>query len=591
MTEYKSSVDGEKIVDTGMLGVIEEYDVEVPMRDGVMLRGNIFRPEAPGRFPGLLIRTPYGKQGCDHLNVCAMHPVNVRDVVRAGYTIMIQDTRGRYTSDGDYIVNFIQDTGDAEDGYDTVEWLARQPYCDGEIGTLGVSYNSWMQWELARLRPPHLKAMCAFSMPLNMADIDWTNGVFRLARRIHWLLNAIAPDLRKREGMSKPHTPEEAEEIWKNLEYDKWFGFVPWSDFPGYLPQRLAKYTRGWFEDPNCRKWMSPEEVYGAITVPNLDFSGWYDHCMETMKNLSGMQKNAGTEKARTQTKMILGPWNHTGLGARKIGDVDFGPLAEVNTTDMIVRWFDYWLKGRKNGVDQEPAVRYFVMGAGKWRTADTWPPEGTESRIFYLDSSGGAEQVHHSGLLSPVKPKEEHIDTYRYDPKNPVPTLWTNELFTVPSNRNLLQYRCDILYYRSHPLEEGIEVVGCPRFILYASSSALDTDFFVRLVHEDEDEMALEVCFGVVRARYRNSLEEEVLLHPGEITRFDIPLGPTACYFARGHRIRVEITSSDFPNFLRNHNTGKNEFSDTEFVVAHQEIVYSPDYPSQLILPVEKNR
>jgi len=585
----KLLVAKEKSVITGVLGIIEEYNVEVPMRDGVILRANIFRPDAPGKFPGLLIRTPYGKKEVD-LERWDKRIINIRDAVRAGYVVMIQDTRGRYTSDGEFIINFLENTGDAEDGYDTVEWLAEQIYCNGKIGTLGVSYRAWMQWELARLRPPHLKAMCACSVPIKMRDVDWTSGIFRMARRIVWLLNTIAPDIRKRRRMSKPHTPEEANEIWNNFDFERWFNFMPWIDFPQYLPKGLAEYVKEWFKNPNKRAWKL-EDIYKKIEVPNLDFSGWYDHCMETMKNLNGMQKNALTEIARTQTKLIIGPWNHVSLGKRKIGDIDFGPLAELNMHDMLIRWFDHWLKDLDNGVEQEPAVRYFVMGSGKWKIADTWPLIGAKKSTYYLDSKGEANEVKNSGLLSRKIPKDSSYDTYIYDPKNPVPTLWTKEFFTVPSDRSLLNYRQDILYYRTSPLEESIEVVGYPEVGLYASSSAPDTDFFVRLVDEYQDGTALEVCYGVVRARYRNSLDQEELLKPDQITKFKIKLGPTACFFLKGHRIRLEITSSDFPNFDRNHNTGKNDLFDTELVIAHQKIYHSTDYPSKLILGVNNNK
>jgi len=582
----KLSAVKEKGIVTGMLGIIEEYDVEVPMRDGVILRGNVFRPDAPGKYPGLLVRTPYGKKEAD-LERWDKRTVNIRDAVRAGYVIMIQDTRGRYTSDGKFLVNFLQDTGDAEDGYDTVEWLAEQSYCNGKIGTLGVSYRAWMQWELAKLRPPHLKAMCACSANIKMRDTDWTNGIFRMARRIYWLMNTIAPDIRKRQGMSKPHTPEEAEEIWNNFPFERWVSFMPLIDFPQYLPKGLAEYVSEWLKNPASRGGKPIEDTYKEIEVPNLDFSGWYDNNMETMKNLNGMQKNARTKIARTQTKLTVGPWNHSGLGMRKIGDIDFGPLAELNMHDMIIRWFDHWLKDLDNGVEQESAVRYFVMGSGKWKIADTWPPIGAEKSTYYLDSKGEANEVKNSGLLSRKIPKDSNCDIYIYDPKDPTPTIWTKEFFTAPSDRSLLNYRQDILRYHTAPLEESIEVVGCPEVIFYASSSALDTDFFARLVDEYQDGTALEVCYGVVRARYRNSLDQEELLKPDQITKFKIKLGPTACCFLKGHRIRLEITSSDFPNFDRNHNTGKNDLFDTELVIAHQKIYHSIDYPSQLILEV----
>ena len=579
----KSLAVNEKNIITGMLGILEEYDVEIPMRDGVRLRADVFRLDAPDQFPGLLIRTPYGKETSEDT-------INIRDAVRAGYVVVIQDIRGRYASDGEFIGDFAENTVDAEDGYDTVEWLAEQTYCNGRVGTLGKSYKSEMQWQLARLRPPHLKAMCACSIPVEIIETDWTNGIFRMGRRIYWLLNTIAPDMRKRQGMSKPHTTKEAKEIWDNIEFGKWFSFMPWIDFPQYLPKGLSEYVSEWLKNPNIKAWKF-EDAHKEIEVPNLDFSGWYDHCNGTIKHLKGMQKNAPTKIARTQTKLIIGPWNHASLGKRKIGDIDFGPLAELNIHDIIIRWFDHWLKDLDNSVEQEPAVRYFVMGSGKWKIANTWPPEGMQKAIYYLNSKGETNSVKNPGLLSQEKSEDRNCDAYIYDPKNPVPTLWTKNFFTVPSDRNLLNYRQDILYYHTPPLEESIEVVGCPEVILYASSSAVDTDFFVRLVDEDPNGTALEICYGVVRARYRHSIDREEFLKPDQITKFNIKLDPTACCFLKDHRIRLEITSSDFPNFDRNHNTGKNDLANIELVTAHQKIYHSINYSSQLILWVNNNK
>lgn len=559
---------------TGALGIIVEENVPVPMRDGVILRANVFRPDAPGTFPALLTRTPYGKAtgGMDRY-------------VRAGYVVVTQDTRGRYASDGEYAPFTVEDTGDAEDGYDTVEWLAHQPYCNGRVGTMGGSYNAWMQWMLAKLHPPHLVAMCAHSIPLELTDVDWP-GAFRPGRRIKWWMTTIAPDLRRRQGLPPPHTPAEARKIWDDIEQGRGLGFMPWLDLPRYLPKGLAEYAEDWLRHPNRRAWRF-KEIHSEVEVPNLDFSGWYDHCNGTMGHLSGMQRNARTEVAQTQTKLIIGPWNHVGIGRRTIGEIDFGPQAELDLSDLIIRWFDHWLKGLENGVDREPAVRYFVMGSATWKTASTWPPDGNREKVYYLSSNGSAHRVESSGLLTLETRGEEPCDVYIYDPNDPVPTLWTRELFTAPSDRRLLEYREDILYYRTPPLEEDVEVVGYPEVILYASSSAPDTDFFARLVDEQPDGPALDVCYGMVRARHRHSLDREDLLTPGEITEFRITLGPTACRFLKGHRIRLEITSSDFPNHDRNHNTGRNDLADTELVAARQKIFHSEKHPSRLIVRV----
>lgn len=558
----------------GTLSIVKEENVAVPMRDGIILRANVFRPADEGQYPGLFLRTPYGKpsDGYDRY-------------VRAGYAVITQDSRGRYASDGSYVPFTETNTGDSEDGYDSVEWLAEQPYCNGRVGTIGASYNAWMQWMLARLKPPHLVAMCAYSIPLELTQVDWM-GAFRPARRIKWWMTTMAPDLRRRHGWPLPHTTEQARDIWENIEHGRWLEFLPWIEIVRYLPPGLAEYVQSWFEEPHRRAW-DFESHQHEVDVPNLDFSGWYDHCNGTMGHLAGMQQRGGSEASRNQNQLVIGPWNHVAMGEQRIGGIDFGVEARLDLTDMIIRWFDYWLKGLENGVDEAPAVRYFVMGSAQWKEAATWPLPDTSEYSLYLDSNGSAGIGDNGGLVN-AKPQLESVDAYDYDPNDPVPTLWDASLFTVPSDRRKLEYRSDILYYRTEPLSDELEVVGYPRVILFAASTALDTDFFARLVDEHPDGEAIDVCYGMIRARHRESLEEEHFLVPGEVTQFEITLGATACRFKAGHRIRIEITSSDFPNHDRNHNTGKNDFKDAQLLVAHQQIFHSTEYPSRLLLPVD---
>jgi hypothetical protein len=297
------------------------------------------------------------------------------------------------------------------------------------------------------------------------------------------------------------------------------------------------------------------------------------------MAHLGLMQKNGGSEAAQKYTKLIIGPWNHPGLGKRKMGEIDFGPQAELDLQLMMIRWFDYWLKDQDNGVIEEPSARYFVMGSGKWKNASTWPPEDLNEATYYLQSE---KQLG-------VDASGEGEDTYRYDPADPMPTLWTRDLFTVPADRRLVAHREDVLIYRTPLLEDEVEVVGYPEVVLHASSSAVDTDFFARLVDEYPDGgQALEICYGMVRARHRNGLDREDFLTPGEVVEYRIRLGATACRFLKGHRIRLEITSSDFPNHDRNHNTGKNDLVDVELVAATQTVYHNAEQPSRLILKVD---
>ncbi|MGC9318179.1 MAG: CocE/NonD family hydrolase [Armatimonadota bacterium] len=556
------------------LGIVEERDVEVPMRDGVILRGNLYRPQGAAKVPALLMRTPYGK-GDRRFD---RH-------VRAGYAVMCQDTRGRYASDGEFVLFSEDETPDGRDGYDTIEWLANQPWCNGIVGTFGASYNAWMQWEAAVEQPPSLKAMCAYTIPLELTSVDWW-GAFRPGRRVKWWLTTIAPELRRRAGLGPPHTPAEASKLFEEVEQNLWLGYLPWKDLPRQMPEPLATYARNWLDDPGRPRWRFGEK-HVRVQVPNLDFSGYFDHCNDTIWHLPGMQRNAATELAREQSKLILGPYNHGGFGQRKFGEIDFGPAAEFDITDIIIRWFDRWLKGIDNGVDREPPLRYMVMGSGEWRTAETWPPPGTVPTEYFLHSDGTAHPVDECGSLSRERPADKPEDRYTYDPRDPTPTLWTVKLFTLPSDRRRLEYRDDILYYCTEPLAEEVEIVGHPEVVLYASSSAPDTDFFARLVDEDPDGIALEICYGMVRMRHRNSWAEEDLVEPGDVVELRITLGATACRFREGHRIRLEICSADFPNHDRNHNTGGDDLAEMEMVPAEQTVFHSRGNASRLILPV----
>ena len=255
----------------------------------------------------------------------------------------------------------------------------------------------------------------------------------------------------------------------------------------------------------------------------------------------------------------------------------------------MQIRWFDYWLKGIDNGVPREPPVRYFVMGSGRWKSAETWPPPNLGRMTLYLAREGDADLPGGFGALGHEPPKNGPPDTYTHDPFDPVPTLWDTAYFYNVSDRRRLDHRNDILRYCTAPLKEDVEVVGNPEVVLYAASSAVDTDFFARLVDDDPGGTAMEVCYGMVRARHRNGLGKEDLLTPGEVTRFAIRMGITSCCFRKGHRIRLEICSSDFPNHDRNHNTGRNDLLDAEMVIAEQKVHHSPEHPSALILPVSQ--
>lgn len=563
---------------TGALGIIIEHNVETAMRDGTVLRSNVYRPDDDARHPGLLTRTPYCKdqEGLGLARYAAY--------VRAGYAVAVQDSRGRYESDGNFIPQYVADTGDAEDGYDSVQWLAAQDYCNGDIGVIGHSYNAWMNWMLAKLQPPALRVMANTACPFEWDLIDYP-GSFRPGRRLHWLICHMAPDMRRRQGLPEPHNYWDADRLWQELDHGRLLGLLPYSRLPELLPPGLRECVARWFEDPKVRPWRF-ERSHSQVSVPNLDFTGWFDHCISTIKHLTTLQRVGATDSARNQSKIVIGPWNHGGYGKRALGEFDFGAGAILDQHQEIIRWFDFWLKGHDNDVDAIPPVRYFVMGSGEWKNAESWPPAGYRPVEFCLgmETAKGAQILTLERDCSPRDPNEA---SYTYDPVDPVPTLWSRDLYSVPGNRRRLDYRQDILRYHSAQLSEPLEIAGDARVELYVSCTTPDTDLFARLVDEPPEGPALEITYGVVRARHRHSLQQEDFLVAGEITKLEISLGPTASCFLPGHRIRLEITSSDFPSHDRNHNTGNNDIFDATLQTAQITIHHGPGIPSRLILPV----
>lgn len=545
-------------------GVVREKNVRIPMRDGVELSANLFRPAGAGRYPGLLLRTPYGK------------PAERMDrLVRAGYAVVCQDCRGRYESDGDFRSLMSDAHREAEDGYDSVEWLAAQEWCNGKVGTFGVSYNAWTQWMLAKLKPPHLKAMAPWSIPEEGWQIDWT-GSFRPGRRLRWLLTTMAPDLRRRQGLPPPHTKEEANRIWTEIEQGRFLSLLPLAHLAEFLPEPLGSEYLDFLNEPLRPVWRF-EEAHKVLTVPTLSVTGWFDHCC-SLPNFHGARKHGATALARRQAKVIIGPYAHATLCQRLSGGFDFGPDAALDHHDILIRWFDRWLKDQPNGVDRDPPVRYFVMGSNEWKHDSVWPPALTKERIDFLGAKG---------KLVGKPPKKAAPDQYQYDPADPTPTLWDPDLVQTTSDRNLLNHRADILRYRSRPVDKPFEIAGYPEVTLFASSSAPDTDFFAHLAVETKEGKAMEIAHGMVRASSRRSRKGTAPLSPDQIEEFQIRMGPTAYRFSKGDVIRLELSSADFPNYDRNHNTGGNDLFESDMAIAKQKVFHDAGHPSRLRLPV----
>ena len=554
-----------------------ERNVAVPMRDGVILRANVFRPSQGGPYPVLVERTPYGKR-----------KGGVDQFVKAGYIVVAQDARGRYDSDGKWESFLRFKTHDAEDGYDTVEWAAKLPGSNGKVGTFGGSYNAFLQWRLAPLRPPSLVCMSAFSIPARLTDLEGP-GTIRPGRRLHWWVTSMSPNMRYKAGQTEAPSKAELRKRWAAGESEKWLNFLPYLNLPQEVFEAETEAVHHWLKNPHTDPWNLHAGVK-EVTVPNLDIIGWHDHCNGDLLLNKTMMSEAKSKTARESSKTIVGPWSHAGRGKSRYGNIDFGPNAILNVTKLQLLWFDYWLKGKQNGIDKMAPIRLFVMGENQWRDEQTWPLKRAKEKVFYLTSNGHANTLAGDGKLVSQKPEKDMPDHYTYDPKNPVPSLHGPALFQIPTDQRPLSKRKDILVYQTEKLDKRIEVTGNPVVELYAASSAPDTDFFVRLIDVAPDGIERDVSLGMVRARYRKGLDKPSLLKQGEVVKYEIRMDPTSNAFLPGHRIRLDITSSDFPNYDRNHNTAADQNADATLKIANQTIHHGNTYKTKIILPWIEN-
>lgn len=557
----------------GSASVKIDRNVPVQMRDGVLLRADVFRPSRAGTYPVLVMRTPYNKKGRQFDRI-----------VQAGYIVVCQDARGRFQSDGQW-ESFIRfDTHDAKDGYDTVEWAAKLPGSSGKVGTFGSSYNAFLQWRLAALRPPALVAMAAISITARLTDLEGL-GTIRPGRRLKWWLSSMTPDSRKRANRSGNHTKAAALRQWDADDGRRWLNFLPWSKLPAEAFEDETEPVQNWLKRPHTDPWKLHLDA-AQTAVPNLDIVGWYDHCIGDVEMFKAIFQNGKTKLARRHSKVIIGPWSHAKRGQSSYGNIRFGPNATYDLVAAQIRWFNYWLKGKQNGVDRDPPVRLFVMGENHWRDEQQWPLSRAKNYTLFLTSGGKANTPSGNGRLIEQKPPSVGKDKFIYDPKNPVPSLHGPALFTIPADQRPLARRKDILVYQTEPLSERVEVTGNPVVELYAASSAADTDFFVRLIDIAPSGIARDVSLGMVRARYRNGVDKPKLIEPGKTIRYTIRMNPTSNAFLPGHRIRLDVTSSDFPNYDRNHNTPADQNADATLKTARQTVHHGGAHATRIILP-----
>lgn len=564
--------------------VFVQRNVPATMRDGTVLRADVYRPQEPGEYPALVQRTPYDKTVAQQITY--QHPAWY---ARRGYVVVVQDPRGRFASDGEF--HPYQD--EAADSADTIAWAACLPGVNGKVATYGFSYPGANQLLGAAEGPEALVCIAPGFTGSDFYD-GWTyvGGALSLAFLVSWVEPLLAlPDALKKNDLKAAASLASRANDFPGLYWTQ-----PLKDFPLFKEAGVADYFFEWLEhDTRDEYWkaLSIRERYDRITVPSLHFGGWYDTFVEgTLENYRSLAERAGDDAARAQ-RLVVGPWLHIPwaplVGVRNFGDEARNSLDEIN-----LEWFDYWLKGEGDVLDRPP-VRLFVMGENCWRDYDSWPPSSMRVEEWYLRSAGRATSLSGDGELSREKPSSEPPDIYVYNPGWPVSSFGGRSCCSAeitpmgPLEQSFVEIRNDVLVYSTPALENDVEVTGTVELILYAATDAVDTDWTAKLVDVDEHGHAINLCDGIVRARYRESLERPTPIEPNRVYEYRIRVGSTANLFKRGHRIRLEVSSSNFPMFDINPNNGQRSGEATllQAKVATQAVFHDADRPSRVLLPV----
>ena len=532
----------------------KQLDVRVRMRDGVELSTNVFRPSGAAKVPALLVRTPYGKGE----NLAATYAT----FLSAGYAVVVQDVRGRGDSGGD----FRPLEQEVADGHDALNWIGAQPWCTGRIGMLGASYLGIVQWKAALSNSPFLKAISpAVSGSDEYEDRFYSKGgALKLGHRLLWLAENLRAPLFPMPAFAKyvlnlPLRTSDRAAAGQTLEI-----LQTALDHPTYDSYWKSLSTRGQLDQ---------------VRVPVLAFGGWYDNFAE-----NDLEAFSRLRALSREARIVIGPWPHNVPSA--FAGYDFGPEANRAIRPLQLKWFDHWLKSanpNRAAPFEGPPARLYAMGVNRWQDASEWPPRGKQAALYLAAG----------GRLQEKRPAGDKPDTYVYDPRNPVPTAGgpvccNPRVFPWgPIDQRPVEQRPDVLVYTGQPLERDLEVTGVIRVVMWASTSAPDTDFTAKLVDVRPDGFAVNLCDGILRLRYRESLERPLAARPGDIYKLIIGAGVTSNVFRKGHRIRLEISSSNFPRFDRNPNTGRPVAGETELRTARQTIYHDTLHPSYLLLPV----
>jgi len=569
-------------------------DVKVPMRDGVELATDIYR-ETDDPRPAVVIRIPYDKD-------TGIESSEVLRFLEAGYTVVAQDTRGRFASDGVFEPFRCEQC----DGEDTLAWIARQNWSDGNVAMIGRSYLGATQWMAAAGDTPTLRAIAPGVTSSAYYD-GWTyhGGAFQLGFNLLWSLGRLALGEARRGIARGTHMPADLFSLIAAVDnIAELYQCTPLTGAADFA--RIAPYYLEWLNhatDDDYWRGMAPREHYEQVNVPSLNIGGWYDIFLGgTLENYRGMADRGGTDSAR-RSRLIVGPWAH-GVSGGEFPSGSFGLAASSGIADIVgaqIRFFDHYVRGIENGIENEPPVRIFVMGANCWRNENNWPLPDTAYTPYYLSSAGRANGGDGDGVLLSVPAQVDNFDSYLYDPRYPVPTVGGQTYLpghmlgvnSGPRDRREIETRPDMLCYSTSTLDEDIEVTGPISLILHVCSSALDTDFTGALVDVHPNGRAVILTEGILRARYRSSARKPELMRPGTVYEITLDLLATSNVFKVGHKIRLEVSSSNFPRFDRNSNTGGviAEECDADFLPALNRILHGPGHQSRLMLPVIDRR
>ncbi len=556
---------------------VNDHDVAVPMRDGITLRADVLRPSGNGPFPVLVYRTPYGKE------FALKEYKTFQHAVERGYAVVVQDVRGRYASAGE----FRPYENEGRDGYDTIEWAARQPWSNGTVGTFGLSYPGAVQWLAAVENPPHLKAMVPAMTFSSAQNFFYAGGLWDMSW-IEWIWDNIAPDIRSKRNLPGPKTSNEAVAAWDKMG-PKMQGELPLDQLEEL--RGIAPYYYDWLKHPYDDPWWDWSELrnkYSRVHAAVLNLSGWYDDNYGpegATTNFARLLK-ARSATADPQTHLLIGPWVHgvDSTARTKSGERTFAEAAAIDYDEVILRWMDHYLRGADNGVETEKPVRYFLMGRDEWREADAWPPASKDTS-YYLVSPGTGDS---RGSLSSGAPTANDVHvTFLSDPAKPVVNSFS---VSGAHDYRALSERADVLTFDSEPLERDKEVTGHIHAQIYLACDCRDTDLWVRLLDVAPDGTAFNLMspgLDVMRASYRDVKKGRQLLEPHRVYEVNLENLITSNVFQKGHRMRVQVSATFFPNFSRNLHTGELEASSAKMQKANISIYTDSERASRIVLPI----